>query len=144
MAHIRKHPNTGKHQVRWRDPAPGKEQNRSFIRATDAQAFKRKIEAAIDQGNYIDSCSEKTRFGACADDWFANKLHLRPASRARDEAYLRNRVLPAFGDLAVGQVRKSHVQQWIQDLRAKDLAPATIKECSALRRACLKKPSINA
>jgi integrase len=129
MAHIRKHPKTGKHQVRWRDPATGKEHNRSFIRATDARVFKRKIEASIDQDNYIDSGSGKTRFGLCAENWFSNKLHLRPASWARDEAYLRNHVLPAFGDLAVGQIRKAHVQKWVQDLRAKDLAPATIKEC---------------
>src|SRR5918999_1071880 len=105
VAHIRKHPRTGKHQVRWRDPASGKEHTKSFVRATDAKTFKRKIEASIDQGTYIDSRSGRTPFRECAEAWFANKLHLRSASWKRDESYLRNHVLPTFGDLAVGQIR---------------------------------------
>jgi hypothetical protein len=110
MAHIRKHPRTNKAQVRWRDPATGKEHNRSFERMTDARTFKRQIEASLDQGRYIDSRSGKTPFRSCAEDWFANKLHLRAASWARDETYLRNHVLPTFGEMAIGHVRKSDVQ----------------------------------
>lgn len=129
MAHLRRHPKTGKHQVRWRDPATGKEHGRSFIRATDAKAFKRKIEAAIDQDTYIDARSAKTLFSVCAKEWFGHKLHLRAASWTRDESYLRNHVLPAFGDLALGHIRKSHIQEWVQALSSQGLAPATVKEC---------------
>lgn len=137
MAHIRKHPRTGKPQVRWRDPATGKEHNRTFHRMTDARAFKRKIEAAIDQDTYIDSRSGKTPFEDCAEDWFANKLHLRSGSWARDESYLRNHVLPAFGDMAIGHIRKVHIQNWIHDLR-EELAPATIKECYRIAKSILE------
>lgn len=138
MAHIRKHPKTDKYQVRWRDPATGKEHNRSFRRLEDAKSFKRKTEAAIDQDTYIDSRSGKTPFSDCAEDWFANKLHLRAASWRRDESYLRNHVLPKFGNFAVGRIRRSHVQDWVQEMCQKGLAPATIKECFRIARSILE------
>jgi integrase len=134
VAHIRKHPRTGKHQVRWRDPTTGKQRNKSFIRSTDARAFKRKIESKIDQGNYIDPGLSKTPFAECAEKLFNNKLHLRASSRNRDEAYLRNHVLPAFGDVGVGKISKADIQKWVQELAAKNLAPATIKECFRIAR----------
>lgn len=137
MAHIRKHPRTGKHQVRWRDPATGKERNRSFIRSTDARAFKRHIEASIDRDEYVDPRLAKTPFSDCAESWFKNKLHLRPGSWHRDESYLRNHVLPAFGDFAVGKIRREHLQTWVQGLQDKNLAPATIKECARIAKSIL-------
>jgi hypothetical protein len=134
MAHIRRHPRTRKLQVRWRDPVTSKEHNRSFERMTDARIFKRKIEAALDQGSYIDSRSGKTRFADCAEDWFANKLHLRYGSWVRDESYLRNHVLPAFSDMAIGHIRKTHIQAWIRDIQ-QDLAAATVRNATESPRA---------
>ncbi len=60
----------------------------------------------------------------------ASRLHLRPATRVRDVAYLDNHVLDAFGDRPIGRISKEEVQAWIQFLvDGKGLAPRTVREC---------------
>lgn len=96
MAHIRKHPRTGKSQVRWRDPGTGRERTKSFDRASDAREFKARIETEINRGSYIDRTRGRVPFDQLAEEWLDNKLHLRESSWSRDESYLRNHVLPQF------------------------------------------------
>lgn len=61
MAHIRKHPVTGRPQVRWRDPS-GRERSKTFARATDARAYKAMIEAEASRGELWDRSLGKTPF----------------------------------------------------------------------------------
>lgn len=57
-------------------------------------------------------------------------LNLRPSSRARDESYLRNHVIPAFEDRTIGRIQKIDVQTWVRSLSEdKALAPRTVREC---------------
>lgn len=65
MAHIRKHPITGKAQVRYRDPS-GKERSKTFVRRSDARAYKSQIEHSIARGAYIDGSLSKTAFSEVA------------------------------------------------------------------------------
>jgi integrase len=129
VAHIRKHPLTGKPQVRWRDPHTGKERTQTFTRVTDARAFKSQIEHEINRGTYIDRSLGKTAFEEIADDWIESKVNLRLSTWTRDESYLRNHVVSFFGLMGIGSITKSHVQKWVQDLQKKGLAPATIRQC---------------
>jgi hypothetical protein len=60
----------------------------------------------------------------------ASRLHLRPATRARDVAYLDNHVLAALGDRSISHISKEEVQTWVQFLAEdKGLAPRTVREC---------------
>ncbi len=129
MAHIRKHPITGKRQVRWRDPSTGRERTKTFTRATDARAFKSQVENEINRGTYIDRTRGKTPFEEIADNWIESKVNLRLSTWTRDESYLRNHVVSAFGEMAIATVTKTDVQSWVRDLQAKGLAPATIRQC---------------
>jgi integrase len=128
MAHLRKHPLTGKPQVRWRDPS-GKERSKTFSRTTDARAFKALIEHELQRGLYLDRDHGKTPFGECAVGWLEAKVDLRRSSWARDESYLRNHVMSAFERVSVGAITKSDIQTWIRDLQGKGLSPATIRHC---------------
>jgi len=136
MAHIRKHPVTGKPQVRWRDPA-GKEKTKSFSRATDARAYKTQIEHELQRGLYIDRVQGKTPFEQCAAEWLDGKIDLRRSSWCRDETYLRNHVVSTFGRTPIAAITKSNVQAWIGELQAKGLAPGTIKHCYRILRSIL-------
>lgn len=129
MAHIRKHPDTGKPQVRWRDPTTGRERTKTFNRATDARAFKSKVEHEINTGGYIDRSLGRTSFGACADHWIQGKVNVRMSTWTRDESYLRNHVLPSFGDISLAGIRRTDVQHWISELGTRGLAPATVRQC---------------
>ena len=129
MAHIRKHPETGKPQVRWRDPATGKERTKTFHRSTDARAFKAQVEHKINRGIYLDRSLGKIPFEEVAVGWLESKVNLRLSTWTRDESYLRNHVVAAFGPFPVGGMRKIDVQEWIRELQEKGLASATIRQC---------------
>ncbi|MGH2773091.1 MAG: tyrosine-type recombinase/integrase, partial [Actinomycetota bacterium] len=47
-------------------------------------------------------------------------------SRARDESYLRNHVLPVFGRRPLSSISQLDVRQWVAELDAKGLKPATV------------------
>lgn len=137
MAHIRKHPVTGKPQVRWRDPATGKERTKTFTRATDARTFKVQVEHEINRGIYLDRSRGKTPFEEVAADWIESKVNLRLSTWTRDESYLRNHLVSAFGPLPVAGVRKADVQEWVRALQDKGLAPATIRQCYRILKAVM-------
>src|SRR5207237_2183983 len=62
------------------------------------------------------------------DAWWATTVNLRPSSRARDEAYIRTHVLPAFGDLPLSAVTQLEVRAWVAELAAAGRAPATVQK----------------
>jgi integrase len=68
----------------------------------------------------------KVRLGDWIESWLATTVNLRPSSRARDESYLRNHVLPAFGTAPLGRITQLDVRAWVADLTASGLAPATV------------------
>lgn len=47
-------------------------------------------------------------------------------------ASIRNHVIPVLGDLAIGQIQPVHISQWVADLDAKGLAPATTRKAYQL------------
>lgn len=136
MAHIRKHPVTGKPQVRWRDPA-GREGSKTFSRAADARAFKTQVEREVQTGLYVDRGLAKTPFANCAVEWLDSKVDIRRSSWARDESYLRNHVMTSFGAMPVGAITKPEIQTWIRNLQNQGLAPGTIKHCFRILRSIL-------
>jgi integrase len=138
MAYIRRLKARGNRpQVRWRDPLTSEELSRLFDRMSDARAFKAKIEADIQKSIYVDPRSGKVPFGEWAEECLEARLHLRPASRARDESYMRNHVLPAFGHLPLAGISKLRVQAWVRKLHEGGLAPATVRECHRLLQGAL-------
>ncbi|MCU1497270.1 MAG: putative integrase [Acidimicrobiales bacterium] len=61
-----------------------------------------------------------------ATQWEATTVHLRPSSRARDDSYLRNHVLPRFGPMRLDAIGVLDVREWIAELNGRGLAPATV------------------
>lgn len=54
------------------------------------------------------------------------RLDLRPSTRARDDAYLKNYVLPTFGGLPLRRIDHPTITEWIAALCERGLAPATV------------------
>jgi integrase len=61
-----------------------------------------------------------------AAQWESTTVHLRASSRARDESYLRNHVLPCFGATRLDAIGVLDVRRWVAELSASGLAPATV------------------
>lgn len=64
-------------------------------------------------------------------------MNLGLQTRTRDEATVRNHVLPAFGDWAIGSIQPIHVAQWVADLDDRGYAPATVRKAYQLLAAAL-------
>jgi integrase len=126
MAHLRKHPVSGKPQVRWRDPATGKEHNKTFLRVSDAKAFKTQLEYELSRGIYVDPQGAKTAFSDWIEQWRKSWLHLRETTVLQRDSLLRSHVLPSFGEMALGHITQPHVQAWIGAMRSEGYAPWTI------------------
>lgn len=127
MASLRRHPKSGRWQVRYRAP-DGRQHAKTFVRKVDAQRFANTVEADLARGEYVDPATGKTTFGEYADRWQATRGDLARSSRDRDDSYLRSMILPKFGDRAVASVRPSEIGEWIATL---DRAPST--RATALR-----------
>ncbi|MHB8510868.1 MAG: tyrosine-type recombinase/integrase [Actinomycetota bacterium] len=54
-------------------------------------------------------------------------VNLRPSTRARDESYASNHITPIFGECSRNRIAQPAVREWIMSLKAKRLAPATIR-----------------
>ena len=122
MAYIQKRDN--KWVARYRTPA-GKERSKSFTRRIDAQRYLDHIEVDKVRGTYVDPRLGKRRFKDWSDEFWATTAHLRNSSRARDESYLRNHILPTFGDLPLSAIDNLMIKAWVAELSTRK-APATV------------------
>lgn len=107
MAHLRKHPLNGRPQVRWRDPATGKEHAKTFLRVTDAREFKTKLEYELSRGIFVDPRDAKTPFSEWVEEWKGSWLHLRDNTVLQRESLLRSHVVPSFGDMSIGHIHRT-------------------------------------
>ena len=124
MSHVRKTAN-GRFEARFRGP-DGKEHSRRFNtkRAAQAHIDQQNIDRA--DGTWRDPAGAKLVLKDWIADWQATTVDLRPSSRARDESYVRNHVLPRFGDHKLGAITTLEVRRWVADLAASGLAPASV------------------
>ncbi len=74
----------------------------------------------------MDPTGGRTLLSDWVDEWWATTTNLRPSTRARDESYIRNYVLPRFGTAQLGRITQLDVRAWVADLDGQGLAPATV------------------
>ena len=91
----------------------------------------------MQRGTYVDPQLGKLLFADWAHEWLQTKMNLRASSWTRDESYLRNHVMPTFGNIALARIDKLLVQAWVRDLVDKVLHPSTVKECYRILRSIL-------
>jgi len=124
VAHIRKTP-SGRFEVRYRAP-DGQERSRRFVARRDAQAFIDQVGVDRQRGSWRDPRSSKILLSEWVARWEPTVVGLRPSSIARDDAYLRNHVLPRFGSMPIGAITTLEVRAWVAELSGAGLAPATV------------------
>lgn len=127
----------GRHKARFRDPH-GRSRSRTFDRKSDAVRFLASVETDMGRGEWIDHRDGQVRFDQWAVQHLGSKLHLRESGRARDESYLRNHVLPAFGTMRLGAISPIDVQTWVTELSRGPLAPRTVRECYRIFGSAMK------
>ncbi|MFP5256092.1 MAG: tyrosine-type recombinase/integrase [Acidimicrobiia bacterium] len=126
MAHIRKTA-SGRFEARFRGP-DGTEHAKRFTTRRDAQTFLDRLGVDRQAGRWRDPRAGKMLFADWVQLWQPNTVDLRPSTRARDDSYLRNHVLPRFGTLRLDAITPLEVRSWVADLTASGLAPATVQK----------------
>lgn len=124
MAYIGKLPK-GRFEARYR-ASDGRERSRRFPTKREARAYLDQVGVDRRAGTWHDPRAGRIPLAEWATQWEATTVHLRPSSRARDEAYLRNHVLPRFGPMRLDAIGVLDVQEWVADLSGSGLAPATV------------------
>ncbi len=56
-------------------------------------------------------------------------MSLRPSTRARDEGTYRNHVKPRFGNVPLSRIEHLDIREWVGELIAGGLAPASVQKC---------------
>jgi integrase len=127
MATVRKRVRDGRitWETRWYD-ADHRLRGKSFKRKADADRFKATVEVDKLAGTYADPAAGKTLLADWVGRWQATTVHLRPSTRARDAMLVQRFILPKFGRRQLAAIGQLDVRQWVADLTAEGLAPATV------------------
>ncbi len=123
-------------QARWRDPA-GRQRAKNFDRKVDAERYLLAMETDKLRGRYADPRLAKTPLAEWMAEYQATRVNLALQTQARDDATVRNHILPSFGSWVIGNIQPIHVAQWVADLDARGYAPATVRKAYQLLAAAL-------
>ncbi|WUI00247.1 site-specific integrase [Spirillospora sp. NBC_00431] len=116
-------------QVRYRDEA-GDQQKKDFDELEGdnpdqhAKAYDAKMNADVDAGKHVNPRKGKTKVAEYGKKWRETQLHV-DSTAERMERVFRLHVDPILGEVPVGQVRASHIRNWVKN-RADELAPSTL------------------
>lgn len=120
----RRHGRGKRWRVRWIDPETGRKREQLFAKKSDAERHDANMHADISRGVYVDPAAGRTTVREYGDQWRRQQLH-RDSTAERTERTLRLHVYPLIGDLAMSQVRPSHLRGWVKD-RAEHLQASTL------------------
>jgi integrase len=115
-----------RYQAVWYD-LDGRERTRSFERKTDADRHLAVTVTRQLSGDYVDPGAGRMTVRRFAEQWQAERLHVRPQTARRHASTLAQHVYPAIGEVPLGQVRRSTIQGFVAGLSAKGLAPSTVR-----------------
>lgn len=109
-----------RYRVRYRRPDRGQTDKRGFRTKRDAEAFAAAVEVSKLRGEFVDATAARALIGPLGDAWLARQTHLKPSSLRPVESAWRNHVRPTWGSVAVADVRKTAVQQWVSEMTRGD------------------------
>jgi hypothetical protein len=126
---------SGSYEAIYRDPA-GRTRSRSFKTNAQARSFLTSVETDKQRGTWTDPQFARTPFAAWAEEYWRAKINRRASTKARDDSYLRNHVMPTLDGL---RSEGSHSPTCAPGSRAHQvgLAPNTVKQCYRLLAATM-------
>lgn len=124
--------------TRWRvwyyDPGHKRRNKSGFKTKRDAGDWAaRNITTAINDGSYVDPQSGRVRIGVLGEEWIAAHQNVwKPSHAYSMKSSWKTHVAPKWGKRALGDVRHSEVQSWINDLSSRRSASVVKRAFSIL------------
>lgn len=137
MASVEKRTRSGKVRwyVRYRTPE-GAQRSRTFDRKVDAERFLIEVEAAKQAGLFVDPTRSKLTLDEWLDRWVTTRHDLRASTLDRLQTTIRAQVKPKFGHRELGSITNAEIREWVAEMIAAELSPATTRKAVfALRQA---------
>lgn len=117
---------TGKRWVvNWVEP-DGARQRESFTTKDAAKAKLTSVEADLQQGTYVSRASGELTIREWSQVWFNSQVHQRDGSISNIRRRLDLNILPALGDIALGDLTRADIQAAI-GAWSETLSPSTVK-----------------
>ncbi|MCZ4535554.1 site-specific integrase [Gordonia terrae] len=101
----------------------GQEHARGFARKVDAQSWLDEVTAAQVTGNYVDPKRGAVTFAAFYEQWSQRQVWVKGTMAAMDLAAAS----VTFADVALVDLRPSHVESWVKTMKDRGLEPSTIR-----------------
>lgn len=117
---------SGRYEARW--TLNGKKYGKTFDTLGEAQSYRAQMGEAKRQRTVVDPTRSKMTVGEWAPRWVASKRNLKPSTLHRYESIVRARILPIFGDRALGSLDRLDVEEWVTEMIASELATSTIRQ----------------
>ncbi|WP_378041004.1 tyrosine-type recombinase/integrase [Citricoccus parietis] len=105
-----------RYRVRYRTPEHRSTDKRGFRTKRDAEAFAATVEVSKLRGEYIDTAASRTTVGQLGPAWLGRQSHLKPSSLRPVVGAWHVHVEKRWGNVAVSDIRRTTVQQWVADL----------------------------
>ncbi|WP_051468439.1 tyrosine-type recombinase/integrase [Actinomadura oligospora] len=99
----------------WVDP-DGKESSKAFTNKDAATRYWQGKETDKERGEYYDEKAGDVLFGTFGERWLSSRI-VDPSSSIQYESKYRLHVQPTFGERKVRQIKPSHIQEWLSQLR---------------------------
>ncbi|MFB3738724.1 MAG: tyrosine-type recombinase/integrase [Candidatus Velamenicoccus archaeovorus] len=125
-----------RYRVQWRDPS-GRHRSKTFRRRKDAAEFANRTELELSAGTWRDPGAARTLLRDQLRASLDGAVDLRPATRELYEGVARLHLVPALGDLPIGQVRPEDVREWMADLQGRGVGARTIQIARQVLSRCL-------
>lgn len=119
-------------QVRWYAKG-GKRKSGTRDTLREALALQDEMKGARRAGRSADPSGQRTLYGAYTDAWWPTR-GVQGSTFDTEGSYLRNRILPEWGDVRLGDITPTDVRGWISDMFNDELAPATVRKIYGLFR----------
>ncbi|TFD12012.1 site-specific integrase [Cryobacterium sp. TMT1-21] len=109
--------NAGKrYRVRYRKPDHSQAAKRGFTTKKSAELYLAENEVSKARGQWIDASESRTTVSTLGTAWLSSQTHLKPSSLRPVEIAWRLYVLPAWGRVAIGDIRHTTVQAWVSSM----------------------------
>lgn len=123
--------------LRWRAryvDENGKEHAKGFRTKALAQSWLNGVVAAQESGSYVDPKLGKVTFASFYKDWAPRQVWESSTRHVMDQM---NRTV-TFADVALADLRPSHLEAWVKSMQDAELEPSTIKTRFANARTVIR------